>query len=113
MPGKANPACRKQRKTSEADLTAPIDISHSTLQLIGTGISEVEVGLVFEAAVLVDVPLFSPDPLRTTSEIARVEDKLALLPQSAHRPRKESSASLFVESQSGTRVVSERSPNST
>ena len=87
--GKQTRLARKQRKMSEADLAARIGISRSTLQLIEKGNAKVEVGLVFEAAVLVGVPLFSPDPLRITSEIGRVEDKLALLPQSVRRPRSE------------------------
>ena len=78
---------RKQRKMSESDLAARIGISRSTLQLIEKGNAKVEVGLVFEAAALVGVPLFVSDPLRITAEIARVEDKLALLPQSIRRPR--------------------------
>lgn len=80
---------RKQRRMSEAELAARIGISRSTLQLIEKGNAKVEVGLAFEAAVLVGVPLFVPDPSRIASEIARVEDKLALLPQSIRRPRTE------------------------
>ena len=43
----------------------------------------------FEAATLLGVPLFVEEPSRLASQIERVGDKLALLPQSIRRPRKE------------------------
>lgn len=80
---------RKQRKMSEAELAARIGIARSTLQSIEKGEARTEIGLVFEAAVLLGVPLFVDDPLRLTAEKARIDDKLALLPQSIRRPRAE------------------------
>lgn len=80
---------RKQRKMSEADLSARAGIARSTLQLIEKGHPKVEIGLVFETATLVGVPLFVTEPSRLGSEIARINDKLALLPQSVRRPRTE------------------------
>ena len=80
---------RKQRKMSEADLSARVGIARSTLQLIEKGHPKVEIGLVFEAATLVGVPLFVDEPSRLASEISRVNDRLALLPQSIRRPRTE------------------------
>ncbi|AMK21679.1 XRE family transcriptional regulator [Sphingobium sp. TKS] len=80
---------RKQRKMSEADLSARVGIARSTLQLIEKGHPKVEIGLVFEAATLVGVPLFVDEPSRLAPEISRINDKLALLPQSVRRPRSE------------------------
>ncbi|MDQ1153412.1 helix-turn-helix transcriptional regulator [Brevundimonas sp. SORGH_AS_0993] len=80
---------RKQRKMSEADLAGRIGISRSTLQLIEKGHAKVEIGLVFEAATLVGVPLFVSEPSRLTAQIERIEDKLALLPQAVRRRRSE------------------------
>jgi len=80
---------RKQRKMSEADLSARVGIARSTLQLIEKGHPKVEIGLVFEAATLVGVPLFVDEPSRLAPEISRVNDKLALLPHSVRRPRLE------------------------
>jgi transcriptional regulator with XRE-family HTH domain len=80
---------RKQRKMSEADLAARIGIARSTLQLIEKGHPKVEIGLVFEAATLVGVPLFVPEPSGLAPQISRLDDKLALLPQSVRRPRSE------------------------
>lgn len=78
---------RKQRKMSEADLAARVGIARSTLQLIEKGHPKVEIGLVFEAATLVGVPLLVDEPSRLASEQSRIEDKLALLPQSVRIPR--------------------------
>lgn len=78
---------RKQRKMSEADLSARVGIARSTLQLIEKGHPKVEIGLVFEAATLVGVPLFVAEPSRLASEISRAHDKLALLPQAVRHPR--------------------------
>ncbi|MGB8602038.1 MAG: helix-turn-helix transcriptional regulator [Rhizomicrobium sp.] len=80
---------RKQRKMTVADLAARIGIARSTLQLIEQGSPKAEIGLVFEAAHLVGVPLFVAEPSALATQIARVEDKLALLPQSIRRPRTE------------------------
>lgn len=80
---------RKQRKMSEADLAARIGIARSTLQLIEKGSPKAEIGLVFEAAYLVGVPLFASEPPTLAAQIARIEDKIALLPQSIRHPRTE------------------------
>lgn len=80
---------RKQRKMTETDLAARIGIARSTLQLIERGNPKAEIGLVFEAAHLVGIPLFVAEHSALTAQITRVEDKLALLPQSVRRPRTE------------------------
>jgi transcriptional regulator with XRE-family HTH domain len=89
MLGRLIRLARKERKMSEADLAARIGIARSTLQQIEKGNPKVEVGLMLEAATLVGVPLFVDEPSRLAGEIARVDDKLALLPQSVRRPRSE------------------------
>lgn len=80
---------RKQRGMSEAELSERVGIARSTLQLIEKGGSKVEVGLVFEAATLVGVPLFVAEAGAMERQVERVQDKLALLPQSVRRPRTE------------------------
>lgn len=80
---------RKQRGMSEADLAARIGIARSTLQLIEKGDPRVEIGLAFEAAALTGVDLFVPEATSLAPQIARVDDKLALLPQSIRKPRRE------------------------
>lgn len=80
---------RKQRKMTEAELAERVGIARSTLQLIEKGHPKVEIGLVFEAATLVGVPLFVDEPSRLAPEISRLDDKLALLPRSVRRSRSE------------------------
>lgn len=89
MMGRLIRLARKQRKMSESDLSARIGIARSTLQLIEKGHPKVEIGLVFEAAALVGLPLFVDEPSRLAGEISRIDDKLALLPQSVRRRRTE------------------------
>lgn len=87
--GRAIRLARKQRRMTETDLAERIGIARSTFQLIEKGQPKVEIGLVFEAATLLGVPLFVDEPSRLASEISRLDDKLALLPQSVRRPRSE------------------------
>ncbi len=81
---------RKSRRMSEKKLADRIGVARSTLRAIERGDPGVAVGLVFEAAVIVGVPLFVSDASRIGTEIERVGDKLALLPHSIRQPRKES-----------------------
>jgi transcriptional regulator with XRE-family HTH domain len=78
---------RKQRKMSEANLAARIGIARSTLQLIQKGSPKAEIGLVFEAAHLVGIPLFGLDASAVPAQIDRIGDKLALLRHSIRQPR--------------------------
>lgn len=87
--GKQVRLARKQRRMSEGDLAARVGIARSTLQLIEKGDPQVEIGLAFEAATIAGVKLFVPDASSLASQSDRLNDKLALLPRSARRPRKE------------------------
>lgn len=86
MLGKLIRLARKQRRMSEAELAERTGISRSTLQRIEKGDPKVEVGIMFEAAALVGVPLFDAGPGRLSDKIARIDDKLALLPKAIHKP---------------------------
>ena len=87
--GKQVRLARKQRRMSEADLAARVGIARSTLQLIEKGDPKVEMGLAFEAATLAGVSLFVPEASTLASQSERLNDKLALLPKSIRRLRKE------------------------
>lgn len=87
--GKQVRFARKQRRMSEADLAARVGIARSTLQLIEKGDPKVEMGLAFEAATLAGVSLFVPEASTLASQSERLNDKLALLPKSIRRLRKE------------------------
>ena len=71
---------RKQCRWTELELAERAGISRATLQKIEKGELGVAIGLVFEVAVLVGVPLFEQESHSLTAHIARTDDKLALLP---------------------------------
>lgn len=74
---------RKERKMTESDLAGRAGISRATLQKIEHGDLKCEIGLCFEVAILVGVNLFGEDgSSKVTMHIDRINDKLALLPQS-------------------------------
>ena len=87
--GKQIRLARKRRRMSEHDLAARIGVARSTLQLIEKGNSSVAVGLVLEAATLTGVDLFIPEATTLAPQLGRTDDKLALMPGSIRKPRRE------------------------
>jgi len=79
---------RKERHWTIRELAERVGISEMTMRKIEHGDTSVRLGVALEAAALVGVPLFDPDPSRRALERSRVEDRLALLPQSVRRPRR-------------------------
>ena len=79
---------RKQRKWTEHELAGRAGISRATLQKIEKGDLRVAIGLVFEVAILVGVTLFEAERSSLTAHMARIEDKLALLPKAIRKQRK-------------------------
>ena len=74
---------RKERKMTENELAGRAGISRATLQKIEHGDLKCEIGLFFEVATLVGVKLFGAEDFSTVPmHLARINDKLALLPQS-------------------------------
>lgn len=74
---------RKERKMTENELAGRAGISRATLQKIEHGDLKCEVGLFFEVATLVGVKLFGAEDSQAVSiHLDRINDKLALLPQS-------------------------------
>ena len=79
---------RKSRHMSEHELANRAGIARSTLQKIEQGNPTINIGLVFEAAIVAGVQLFEAEGgPALASHIDRMKDKLALLPQSV-RPRR-------------------------
>lgn len=77
---------RKRRRMSETELSERANISRSTVRKIEIGDPSINIGLAFEAASVVGVPLFSAEgstSLKMQNQI--VSDKLALL---SHKPSK-------------------------
>ncbi len=78
---------RKSRRMPEKELAARAGIARSTLQRIESGDPLVELGLVFEAAILAGVTLFDPGATTLAPQLDRVHDKLMLLPKSVRQRR--------------------------
>lgn len=89
--GKQIRLARKQRRMTEADLAERVGIARSTLQLVEKGDPKVEIGTVFEAAVLVGVPLFTPEGTASSlvPELGRLEASLQLLPKTVRHTARE------------------------
>ena len=87
--GKQIRLARKGRRMAEHDLAARIGIARSTLQRIEKGDPSVEIGLVLEAATLTGVDLFVPEATTLAPQIGQVYDRLALMPGSIRRTRRE------------------------
>ena len=71
---------RKQRRWSESNLAERAGISRATLQKMERGDMGCAIGLVFEIAALVGVPLFAQDETYLVRQRERIQDKIALLP---------------------------------
>jgi DNA-binding XRE family transcriptional regulator len=81
---------RKERGLTEIDLADRAGISRATLQKIEKGDPKCELGLFFEVAILVGVRLFDVDSTASFStNLDRVNDKIALLPKSVRKKKKE------------------------
>lgn len=79
--GKQIRLARKQRNMTEVDFAERVGIARSTLRAIEEGSLKSKIGLVLEAAVIAGVDLFREDDHSLVPQIARLEDKLAMLPR--------------------------------
>jgi transcriptional regulator with XRE-family HTH domain len=71
---------RKEKKMTMAELAERAGISRGTLYKIEQGGLTSELGLVFEVAMIAGVKLFDMNPAEISSELARTQDRLVLLP---------------------------------
>lgn len=85
--GKQIRLARKQRRFSETAMAERVGIARSTLQLVEKGDPRVEIGLVFEAAIIAGVDLFGEGGA-SASRLERIDDRLALLPKSVRPVRR-------------------------
>lgn len=79
---------RKQKRWSEQSLADRAGVARATVQKIERGDLGCSVGLVFELATLVGVPLFEPEAGRLKAHIAQGDKILALLPKHTHMSRR-------------------------
>jgi transcriptional regulator with XRE-family HTH domain len=77
---------RVERRWSVRELAERAGISTDTLLRVERGDPTVSLGIAFDLATLVGVPLFYEDRSRLAPEVARARDRVALLPQRV-RPR--------------------------
>ena len=77
---------RKARRLSESALAERVGVARSTLQRIERGDARVEIGLVFEACVIVGVPLFGDESRRLPHHAERLKAQLALMPARIRQP---------------------------
>jgi transcriptional regulator with XRE-family HTH domain len=72
---------RVERRWSTRDLAERAGISTGTLLRVEHGDPTVGLGVAFDVALLVGVPLYFEDPSRLAPELARARDRVRLLPQ--------------------------------
>lgn len=77
---------RHERGWTVQELADRIGVTQPTMRKIERGDPTVGLGVAFEAATVVGVPLFDEDRSRLRLERSRVEDRLALLPQLVRKP---------------------------
>jgi DNA-binding XRE family transcriptional regulator len=77
---------RRRRRWTVAELAERAGVSETTMLKVERGDPGVRLGTAFEAAALVGVPLFAEDGSRRALEAARLEDRLAVLPQRVRQP---------------------------
>jgi transcriptional regulator with XRE-family HTH domain len=78
---------RIERKLSVAELAERTGVSRDMMQRIEHGDPRCGIGMVFEAAAIVGVPLFEEDRGRLTMRMAEQEEKLRLLPKSVRKAK--------------------------
>lgn len=79
---------RRERRWSQAELAERAGIARSTLHNLESGDPTVSMGIAFEVATLLGVPLFTAERDRLGDLVARERDRLSLLPAKV-RPRAE------------------------
>ncbi|WP_132251714.1 helix-turn-helix transcriptional regulator [Methylobacterium segetis] len=79
---------RLERKMTAADLAERAGISRPLLRRIERGDPGCSIGAVFEAAVIVGVPLFEAEQGAATLHAGEIRQRLVLMPKSARRSRR-------------------------
>lgn len=79
---------RRERHWTLQELAERVGVTHVTMRKVERGDLTVALGIAFEAAAVVGVPLFHEDRSRRSLEASRVDDRLAVLPQLVRKPLK-------------------------
>jgi len=72
---------RRERRWTLQELADRVGVTAVTMRKVERGDPSVRLGVAFEAATVVGVPLFHQDRSRLSLEQARVDDRLAVLPR--------------------------------
>jgi transcriptional regulator with XRE-family HTH domain len=86
--GRLIQSARKEKKMTMQEVSDRVGISRGLLRRIEQGEPTCEIGVVFEVATLLGVPLFELNSTLLKRELRHVEDKLNLLPKSIHPIKK-------------------------
>jgi transcriptional regulator with XRE-family HTH domain len=78
---------RIERKLSVAQLAERVGVSRDMMQRIELGDPRCAIGVAFEVAAIVGVPLFEEDRNKLTRRVAEQEEKLRLLPKAVRKTR--------------------------
>ena len=78
---------RLEHRWTLEELAERVGVTHVTMRKVERGDLTVGLGVAFEAAAVLGVPLFHDEGSRRWLEAARVDDRLAVLPQSVRRPQ--------------------------
>ena len=76
---------RRERRWTLDELAERVGVTHVTMRRVERGDPNVRLGIAFEAAALLDIPLFDVDPARRRLETRRLDDRLAVLPHSVRK----------------------------
>lgn len=80
---------RIERRWTVRELAERAGVSTSTLLKVEQGDPSVTLGVAFDLAALVGVPLFHEDRAGMRAELARRRDRLTLLPQRVRKPKED------------------------
>lgn len=78
-------SARRERRISATELAERVGVTRKTLRKVEAGDLTVGLGVAFEAAAIVGVPLFEAEPSRLTADLDRARSQLALLPDRVRR----------------------------
>jgi transcriptional regulator with XRE-family HTH domain len=77
---------RRERRWSTQELADRAGVTRATLHKIEQGEPTVGLGIAFETAALLGIPLFQDDLAQLTLDADRTRERLAVLPQRIRKP---------------------------
>lgn len=79
---------RRERRWTIEELAKRVGVSHVTMAKVERGNLSVSLGVAFEAAVILGIPLFDESAERRRLERELIDSRLAVLPQRVRRREK-------------------------